>query len=158
MSQAETREIALKFQDISQPFQCFSLFLFGCDIFVSPRTAARQTSVSFAISLGLLKFMPTESVMLSDHLILCRPLLLQRFLRFLHWHVDSVPTNHLGSPLQCLRSSNLEEEEEGNPGFCLLSFNPCSQSIRTVETEFLFHFLPALHILLEDGAKTPTQS
>ena len=80
MSQAETREIALKFQDISQPFQCLSLFLFGCYTFATPWTAARQTSVSFTISLGLLKFMPIESVMLSDHLNLCRPLPLQYFL------------------------------------------------------------------------------
>ena len=39
-------------------------------------TAARQASLSFTISLSLLKFMSIELVMPSNHLILCRPLLL----------------------------------------------------------------------------------
>ena len=43
---------------------------------MTPWTAARQTSLSFTISWSLLKFMSVESVMLSDHLILCHPLLL----------------------------------------------------------------------------------
>ena len=43
---------------------------------VTPRTAARQASLSFTISLSLLKFMSVESEMPSNHLILCRPLLL----------------------------------------------------------------------------------
>ena len=45
-------------------------------LFLTPWTAARQASLSFTISLSLLKPMSKESVMLSDHLILCRPLLL----------------------------------------------------------------------------------
>ena len=40
------------------------------------RTAARQASLSFTISRSLLKFMSIESVMPSNHLILCHPLLL----------------------------------------------------------------------------------
>ena len=43
---------------------------------VAPWTAARQASPSFTISRSLLKLMSTESVMPSNHLILCRPLLL----------------------------------------------------------------------------------
>ena len=39
-------------------------------------TAAHQVSLSFTISQSLLKFMSFESVMLSNHLILCCPLLL----------------------------------------------------------------------------------
>ena len=39
-------------------------------------TAARQASLSFTIPQSLLKLMSTESVMPSNHLILCRPLLL----------------------------------------------------------------------------------
>ena len=39
-------------------------------------TAACQASLSFTITLSLFKFMSIESVMLSDHLILCCPLLL----------------------------------------------------------------------------------
>ena len=42
----------------------------------TPGTAARQVSLSFTISWSLRKFMSTESVILSNHLILCHPLLL----------------------------------------------------------------------------------
>ena len=44
--------------------------------FVTPWTAACQASLSFTISWSLLKVMSFESVMPSNHLILCRPLLL----------------------------------------------------------------------------------
>ena len=43
---------------------------------VIPWTATRQTSLSFSISWSLLKFVSIESVMPSNHLILCHPLLL----------------------------------------------------------------------------------
>jgi len=45
-------------------------------LFVTPWTAARQASLSFTITQSLLKLMSIESVMPSNHLILCRPLLL----------------------------------------------------------------------------------
>ena len=45
-------------------------------LFAIPWTAAHQASLSFTISWNLLKLMSIESVMLSNHLILCRPLLL----------------------------------------------------------------------------------
>ena len=45
-------------------------------LFVTPWTAAPQVSLSFTISQSLLKLMFTESVMPSNHLILCHPLLL----------------------------------------------------------------------------------
>ena len=45
-------------------------------LFVTPWTAAHQASLSFTISLSLLKLMSIELVMPSNHLILCRPLLL----------------------------------------------------------------------------------
>ena len=48
----------------------------SCPIICNPRTAARQASLSFIISRSLLKLVSTESVMPSNHLILCRPLLL----------------------------------------------------------------------------------
>ena len=48
----------------------------GVQLFVTPWTAAHQASLSFTISQSLLKFMSIESVMLSNHLILCHPLLL----------------------------------------------------------------------------------
>ena len=43
---------------------------------VTPWTAARQTSLSFTISWSLLKLISIKSVMPSNHLILCHPLLL----------------------------------------------------------------------------------
>ena len=43
---------------------------------VTPSTAARQAALSFTISLSLLKLMSIESVMPSNHLILCCPLFL----------------------------------------------------------------------------------
>ena len=45
-------------------------------LFAAPWTAACQASLSLTISQSLPKFMCTESVMLSNHLILCCPLLL----------------------------------------------------------------------------------
>ena len=52
---------------------------FSCSVVsdsVTPWTAARQASLSFPYSRSLLKLMSTESVMPSNHLILCHPLLL----------------------------------------------------------------------------------
>ena len=45
-------------------------------LFVTPWTAARQASLSFIVSQGLLKLMSIESEMPFNHLILCHPLLL----------------------------------------------------------------------------------
>ena len=45
-------------------------------LFATPWTAAHQASLSFTISWSLLKLMSIESMMLSNHLILCCPLLL----------------------------------------------------------------------------------
>ena len=45
-------------------------------LFATPWTAARQGSLSIANSRSLLKLMSIESVMPSNHLILCHPLLL----------------------------------------------------------------------------------
>ena len=54
------------------------LLLFSCSVTsdsVTPWTTALQASLSVTISQSLLKLMSTESVMLSNHLILCGPLL-----------------------------------------------------------------------------------
>ena len=50
--------------------------LFSCSVFATPWTSAHQASLSFTISQSLLNLMSIESVMLSNHLILCHPLLL----------------------------------------------------------------------------------
>ena len=44
-------------------------------LFATPRTAARQASLSITNSRSLPKLMSIESVMPSNHLVLCRPLL-----------------------------------------------------------------------------------
>ena len=46
-------------------------------LFATPWTAASQVSLSFTVSWSLLTFMSIESVMPSNHLILCYPLLLE---------------------------------------------------------------------------------
>ena len=63
------------------PFQwqdvLYALMSLSCVwLFATPWTAARQASLSFNISLSFLKLMSVESVMPSNCLILCHPLLL----------------------------------------------------------------------------------
>ena len=54
-----------------------SVLLLSCvRLFATPCTAAFQASLSITNSRNLLKLMSIESVMPSNHLILCRPLLL----------------------------------------------------------------------------------
>ena len=64
-----------------QAIQHLSLLLFSRKVvfqpFATPWTAAHQATLFFTISRSLLRFMSIESVMLSNHLTLCRPLLLQ---------------------------------------------------------------------------------
>ena len=57
---------------VSSPIQSLS----HVQLFATPWTAARQASLSIANFRSLLKLMSIESVMPSNHLILCRPLLL----------------------------------------------------------------------------------
>ena len=57
----------------TQPVQFSRSVLFDS---ATPRTAARQASLSITNSWSLLKLMSIKSVMPSNHLILCRPLLL----------------------------------------------------------------------------------
>ena len=55
---------------------CYCCSVFQPCLFVTPWIATCQASLSFTISWSLLKLMSTESVMPSNHLILCHPLLL----------------------------------------------------------------------------------
>ena len=59
-------------------FHCIycSSFTQSCPIFATPWTAAHQASLSFTISQSLLKLMSIKSVMPSNYLVLCPPLLL----------------------------------------------------------------------------------
>ena len=55
------------------------LLLFSCccvQLFETRETPAYQAPLSFTVSQSLLKFMSIESLMPSNHLILCHPLLL----------------------------------------------------------------------------------
>ena len=59
-----------------QSHQFSSVQLFSrVQLFVTPWSRAHQASLSITNSQSLLKFMSTESVMPSNHLILCHPLL-----------------------------------------------------------------------------------
>ena len=62
-----------------RPIRPASFLFFSCKIMFNsaiPRTSACQASLSFTISWNLLKLMSIESVMPSNHLIFCWPLLL----------------------------------------------------------------------------------
>ena len=64
-------------------FTCWTQFhsvqsLIYVQLFVTPWTAAHQTSLPITNCWSLLKFMSIESLMLSNHLILCHLLLLPR--------------------------------------------------------------------------------
>jgi len=65
-------------------------------IFATPWTASCQASLCFTVSQSMLKLMSIESVMLSNHLIFCRPLLLLSIFPSI-----SVFSNELGL---CIRS------------------------------------------------------
>ena len=74
----------------------FKRFLF-CSVtqsylFTTPWTVASQASLSFTISWSLLQLMSIESVMPSNHLILCNPLLL---LPSIFPSIRSFPTSRL---------------------------------------------------------------
>ena len=60
-----------------EPFVMVVQLLSQCvQLFMTPWTAAHQAPLSSTISQSLLRCMSIESVMLSNHLILCCPLLL----------------------------------------------------------------------------------
>ena len=67
----------------------FAIWLLShVQLFVTPCTAARQASLSFTISQSLHRFMSTESMMPSNHLVFCHA----------EWHFPesvSIPINQL---------------------------------------------------------------
>ena len=68
----QTRELTLTQLISLQSVQSLSLVC----LFATPWTAARKASLSITNSQSLLKFVSIESMMPSNHLILCHPLLL----------------------------------------------------------------------------------
>ena len=81
--EATTRKSPLILRLIMRRRSCYSHLMVAVvqllnhvRLLVTPRTAARQASLSSTISQSLLQFMSIESVILSNHLILCHPLFL----------------------------------------------------------------------------------
>ena len=70
------REVPWKKELLPHVLSDSSVQLSDVQLFVTPWTAACQASLSFTSSRSLLKLMSIESVMPSNHLILCHPLLL----------------------------------------------------------------------------------
>ena len=70
--------LASRFSSVISSLSQFSSvqFLSRAQLFATPRTAARQASLAITNSQSLLKLMSIQLVMPSNHLILCRPLLL----------------------------------------------------------------------------------
>ena len=63
-------------------------------LFAAPWTAARQASLSITNSWSLLKLMSIESVMPSNHLILCCPLLLPSVFTSIRVFSDDFSSSH----------------------------------------------------------------
>ena len=76
------KNVLFKDENLDPPRCQISLFVVAVQLlshiqlFVTPWTAASQASLSFTVFWSLLKLMSIELVMLSNHLILCCPLLL----------------------------------------------------------------------------------
>ena len=86
-------------------------------LFLTPWTAARQTSLSFTVSQSLVKLMSIESVMPSNHLILCCPLLLLPSI----FPSIRVFSNELALPIRWLP---LESQLQRQPFQWILSWFP----------------------------------
>ena len=102
--------ISVQFSSV-QSLSCVQLF-------VTPWTAARQASLSITNSRNLLKLMSIESVMPSNHLILCRQLLLPSIFPSIRvFSNESVL--HIRCPKYCRSSFNISPSNK-NSG--LISF------------------------------------
>ena len=96
-------------------------------LFATPWTVALQTSLSFNISLSLLKLMSIEPVMPSNHLILCHPLLL---LSLIFPSIRSFPVSQLftlgGQSIGALASASvLPVNIQGWFPLGLTDWSPC---------------------------------
>ena len=88
-------------------------------LFVTPWTAARQVSLSITNSPSLPKLMSIELVMPSNHLILCRPLLLLPSISPSIWGFSNGSALCIRWPRYCTFSFNISPSNE-HPG--LISF------------------------------------
>ena len=89
----ELRKAEQLFQELQVSGQFVVDQLLGrAQLSVTPWPAARQASLSITISRSLLKLTSIESVMPSNHLVLCRPLIrsmqvIQLFQTFFQYHL-----------------------------------------------------------------------
>ena len=74
--QSLDQEVPLVYEMTTHSCILFYSVTKSCTLFATPWTAACQASLSFTISQSLLKLLSIELVIPSNHLILCRPLLL----------------------------------------------------------------------------------
>ena len=81
-------------------------------LLVTPQTAEHQASLSITNSWSLLKFMSVESVMPSNHLILCHPLIFPPsiFPRIRIFSIESAL--HIRWPKYCSFSFNISPSNE----------------------------------------------
>ena len=94
-------------------------------IFVTPWSAAHQVSLSFTVSQSLLKLMSVESVMSSNHLILCcRLLLLSIFPSIRVFSSESAL--HIRWPKDWSFSISPSNEYSGLTSFRIDCWSPCS--------------------------------
>ena len=99
-----------------------SVLLLSCvRLFATPWTAARQASLSMTSSQSLLKLMSVESVIPSNHLILCRPCL-QSFPAL----AVLVGAAHIPCPFKLLFPSVPIQRPVGQMSVAVFSFCPSS--------------------------------
>ena len=140
-------------------------YLSCVQLFATPWTEACQTSLSFTISQSLLKFMSVESVMLSNHLILCCPLLLLPSIISSIKVFSSESALHVRWPEYCSFSVNISPSSECSglisfrtDWFDLLAVQGTLQSLLQHKTSTLQHsafFLVQLsHLFMTTGKKS----
>ena len=107
-------------QSVSQSVQLLSCV----QLFAIPWNAARQASLSLTISWSLLKLMSIESVMLSNCLILCRPLLLLPLVFSSIGVFSNEPALHIMAKV--LKIQHQSFNEYSGLIFRIDCFDPCS--------------------------------
>ena len=114
-------------------------------LFLTTLTAARQASLSFTVSLSLLKLMSIELVIRSNHLILCRPLLL---LPSIHPSIrvfSSESALHIRWPKYCSFSFSISPSNEHS------GLSECRRTARTTRCGARLSWMKPCHPLLLAG-------
>ena len=101
-------------------------------VFATPWTAAHQASLSFTISRTLLKLMSIESVMPSNHLIFCCPLLLLSV--FLS--ISQSSPMHFKNPIWVITFSSSH------------SISPSSKLFYISIITYFYYFMPSIYFCI----------